>query len=580
MNMLKNARVGVRLYLGFGVTILLLIVLSTIARMKMGTLADLTAMLYQHPFTVSTHLISAEADIIRMERGIKDVLLAGDPAELDAKITAIDNAEKDVNEHLETVGKFYLGDKQDVEAVIKELKAWKPYREKTIELMKTNLRIEAVEWHKTKASPQIAKMEEKFVIIEEFAAKKAAFFVKGAQETAGATYSLIYILVFLAVVVSLAIATFTSRSITRPLNKAVDVANRIAGGDLNVTLPSIEQRDEVGELIVAFDRMTQYLKEMAGVAGRIAGRDLKAQVEPQSAADVLGNAFATMIDNLRSVMTEIQESASVVASSVGEILVTTTQVASGIAETATSVSETTATVEEVKQTAQLSAEKSRDVSENAQAAALVAEQGHSAVTETIDGIGHIKELMATVAESVVMLSEQTQAIDEIITVVGDLAQQSNLLAVNAAIEASKAGEQGKGFTVVAQEIKSLADQSKQATEQVRAILGDIQKATGKSVLAAEQVSKAVEGGVKQAAASGESIGKLAGNIGAAAQAAAQIAASSQQQLAGMEQVAMAMESIKQAAQQNVSGTRQAEQAAHTLNELGQKLKEMVEKYKV
>jgi len=106
-----------------------------------------------------------------------------------------------------------------------------------------------------------------------------------------------------------------------------------------------------------------------------------------------------------------------------------------------------------------------------------------------------------------MLSEQIQAIGEIITVVTDLAQQSNLLAVNAAIEASKAGEHGKGFAVVAQEIKSLADQSKQATEQVRKILGDIQKATGKSVLAAEQVSKAVEGGVKQTAESGESIRK-------------------------------------------------------------------------
>ncbi len=202
------------------------------------------------------------------------------------------------------------------------------------------------------------------------------------------------------------------------------------------------------------------------------------------------------------------------------------------------------------------------------------------MSETLTGINQINGLMETVAESVVMLSEQTQAVGEIITVVNDLAQQSNLLAVNAAIEASKAGEQGKGFAVVAQEIKSLADQSKHATEQVRAILGDIQKATGKSVLAAEQVSKAVEGGVKQATESGESIRKLAESIREAAQAASQIAASSQQQLAGIDQVAVAMENIKQAAQQNVSGTKQAEQAAHALNELGQKLKELVGKYKV
>ena len=152
------------------------------------------------------------------------------------------------------------------------------------------------------------------------------------------------------------------------------------------------------------------------------------------------------------------------------------------------------------------------------------------------------------------MSEQTQDIGEIITTVNDLTQQSNLLAVNAAIEASKAGEHGKGFAVVAQEIKSLADQSKQATAQVRAILSDIQKATSASVMAAEQVSKAVETGVAQAAESGDSIRRLAEAIAESAQAATQIAASSQQQFAGMNQVALAMENIKQASQQNVAST--------------------------
>jgi methyl-accepting chemotaxis protein len=366
-------------------------------------------------------------------------------------------------------------------------------------------------------------------------------------------------------------------AMTGYLQAMAAVSKQIAAGDLAVTLKPVSDQDVLGN---AFADMTGYLRNMAELSKQVAAGDLTVKVKPVSERDVLGNAFADMIENLRRINQEVRDGVNVLALSASEILASTTQVASGIAETATSVSETTATVEEVKQTAQLSTEKSRNVSENAQQAALVAEQGNAAVIETMDGINHIKELMETVAESVVRLSEQTQAIGEIITVVNDLAQQSNLLAVNAAIEASKAGDQGKGFVVVAQEIKSLADQSKQATEQVRSILGDIQKATGKSVLATEQVSKAVENGVTQAAESGESIRKLAESIGASAQAAAQIAASSQQQLAGMEQVAMAMESIKLAAQQNASGTKQAEQAAHTLNELGQKLKEMVGRYKV
>ena len=187
-------------------------------------------------------------------------------------------------------------------------------------------------------------------------------------------------------------------------------------------------------------------------------------------------------ENLQAVNRQVQEAANVLASSVGEILALTTQLASVSTETAVSVNETISTVEEVKQTALLSSQKSRSVSETAQRAVSIAVQGNAAVNSTVEGINHIKGLMESVAESIVRLSEQTQTIGEIITAVSDLAQQSNLLAVNAAIEASKAGEHGKGFAVVAQEIKSLADQSKQATGQVRAILGDIQKATGASVL--------------------------------------------------------------------------------------------------
>jgi methyl-accepting chemotaxis protein len=285
-------------------------------------------------------------------------------------------------------------------------------------------------------------------------------------------------------------------------------------------------------------------------------------------------------DNLRTLNQQVREAANILASSVGEILALTTQLATVSLETAASVNETTSTVAEVKQTAQLSAEKSRSVSEGAQKAASVAQQGNAAVTRTVEGINHIRELMESVGESIVELSEQTQAIGEIMAVVNDLAQQSNLLSVNAAIEAAKAGEHGKGFAVVAQEIRSLADQSKEATGQVRTILSDIQKATSTSVLAAEQVSKAVEGSVNQAAESGEAIRKLLDSIEESAHAATQIAASNQQQFVGMDQIAQAMEAVRQAFQQHVAGTKQAEQAAANLNELGKKLREMVGKYKV
>lgn len=277
---------------------------------------------------------------------------------------------------------------------------------------------------------------------------------------------------------------------------------------------------------------------------------------------------------------QLREAVNRISSSSAEILATTTQLVSSAAETATAVSETTATAEEVRQTANLSSEKARDVSENAQRTASVAEKGKTAVAESVEGINQIKKQTELVAERILKLSEQTQAIGEIITTVNDFAEQSNLLAVNAAIEAAKAGEQGKGFAVVAQEVKTLAEQSKQATGQVRGILSDIQKATSAAVMETEQVGKAVDAGVKKSVESGEAISTLADGIAEAAQAATQIAASSHQQLAGINQITSAMESVKLASQQNVAGAKQAEEAAANLNELGQKLKAMIEEGRI
>ena len=376
------------------------------------------------------------------------------------------------------------------------------------------------------------------------------------------------------------VGVLLTRNIVGPLREVSAAAQRIALGDLSGGVISNGRRDEVGVLAKTFAEMAESLGQMARVAGQISAGDLTVEVRPKSDRDILGKAFATMRDNLRRVTREIQESISVLSSSAQQIVATTTQVASAATETAAAVSETTTTVEEVKQTAQLSSQKAKYVSETAQKVAQVSQGGKKSAAESIDAMKKIREQMESIAESIVRLSEQSQAIGEIMLTVSDLAEQSNLLAVNASIEAAKAGEQGKGFAVVAQEVRNLADQSKQATAQVRTILGDIQKATNAAVMVTEQGSKAVDVGVQQAARAGESVQQLTESIAEAAQAAAQIAASSQQQMAGMDQVALAMESIKTASTQNVASTKQTEGAAKNIDELGRRLKELVAVYKV
>lgn len=195
---------------------------------------------------------------------------------------------------------------------------------------------------------------------------------------------------------------------------------------------------------------------------------------------------------------------------------------------------------------------------------------------TISGIDHMQSEMDVVSDAIKRLIEQSQAVNEVIAVVNDLAGQSNLLSVNASIEASKAGEQGKGFTVVAQEVKSLAEQSKQAVTQVRNILGEIQKASAMAVQAADQSRETIEAGRRQSSESGEAIQNLAKSVNEATQSAVQISASSRQQLAGMEQISQAIESINQAGSQSVSGTRQVEQEVKQLQELATSLSRLVD----
>ncbi len=371
----------------------------------------------------------------------------------------------------------------------------------------------------------------------------------------------------------------TTRAIAQPLGQLTQWAERIATGDLMTESSLEDRRDEVGYLSLAFARMGDYLRDLAEKATLIAQGDLTVVITPRSEQDVLGQTFNAMVANLQQLAAELQEGTSVLATSSQEILSSTSQVSSSAQETATSISEITTTVEEVKQTASLASQKAKHVTAAAQRTVKVSQEGRQSVETFIQSMADIREQMQAVADSIVRLSEQSQSIGDIVASVGDLAEQSNMLGVNASIEAVKAGEHGKGFSVVAQEVKTLAAQSRQATAQVRTILMDIQKAMTNAVMVVEQSDKAVEGGFQQIKASGDTIRTLAESIDESSGAALQIASSSQQQLVGMDQIAVAMGSIKQASQANVEGTRQSEQAARNLHALGLRLKERVAQFK-
>jgi methyl-accepting chemotaxis protein len=339
-------------------------------------------------------------------------------------------------------------------------------------------------------------------------------------------------------------------------------------------------------VLVAFGIARTISKPVVALADKVAQigeGDLTAEIPHQSRDDELGalaTAINKMVSNLRGQIGRIMEGVAVLSSSASEISATVAEVATSSAQTSSAMTETTVTVEELRQAAQRASERAKSVANSAQESVKTSASGKQATDDTVRMMRRLKEQMASMGETVVRLSEHSRAIEAIIASVQDLADQSNLLAVNASIEAARVGEHGKGFAVVAHEIKNLADQSREATEQVRSILDETRKWVSAVVMSTEEGIKAVDGGVQQSILAGESIEKLYAGVEDSARAANEIQSSSDQQSVAIDQVSGGMSNIELAMRQNVSSTSQLESAAKRLADLGGQLKELVERYRI
>ena len=346
--------------------------------------------------------------------------------------------------------------------------------------------------------------------------------------------TLFVILSISALVLGVFAVLLLSRIISDGLRKVVEGAELVSSGDLRIVNAGVgaERGDEVGRL---------------------------------------RTAFHGMVGSLATLVSESRETASSLTAATSQIMSSIRELASSAAQTSSSLSEAAVTVSEVRQGSEMVGTKARSVADSASHTRDVAGNGLDATQDVVAEMDRIGMQMGSIAESVAKLSEQSQAIGEIITTAGDIAEQSNLLAVNAAIEAAKAGEHGRGFAVVAQEVRALAEQSREATARVRTILTDIQKSMSAAVMLTEQGTRAVASGRTRSVEAGKSIEELKHSVEVSFDAATQIAAATQQQIAGMDQIEQVMQSIKDASEQNASAASHVEAAAGDVDGLGQRV---------
>lgn len=572
--------VGTKIAVGFALTLVIFVIAGFVSYRSMAEMTEASQM-RKHTYDVLARITDLQLQLKDLESGPRGFALTGDEAYLrpgqaaagtvDATFADLRRLTQDNPRQQERLARLepFFRDRMTIAREIMDARRTGGV-DAAAQILKSG-RGQAIS---EEISPLFSALEQEENTLLDTRSDQADANAERAQAT------LIYAML-LAAALSGAIGLWLTRNIAGPLGNLTTVAERITVGELGSTvIVSTDRSDEVGMLSRAFDSMTRSLRALAGIADQIAAGDLRGKVPLQGPSDQFGTALTRMSGNLRQQIGGMVEGATVLGSSATEIVASSAQLASSASQTAAAVSETTTTVEEVRQTAHMANQKARAVSDTAQKAVQISNSGRKSIDDVTAGMARIRAQMEAIAESMMRLGEQSQTIGQIIATVEDLAAQSNLLAVNAAIEAAKAGEHGKGFGVVAQEVKSLAEQSRQATDRVRTILGDIQKATTAAVMATEQGSKAVEGGSRQTELAGESIQSLAGSVAEAAQAATQIAASSQQQLIGMDQVAAAMENIKQASTQNVASAKQLETAARGLNDVGQQLRQLVANYAV
>ena len=426
-----------------------------------------------------------------------------------------------------------------------------------------------------------------------------------SDETASALtiiFSVISTLV--ALIVGVWVAITTAKSIIEPLNKLMQVSRQIGDtGDLDHSI-DVKREDEIGELARTFSKMVNYLKEMAAVSEAIAGGDLTVQVQPRSAQDTLGNAFAKMVEGLGRLVRSVRDASSQVASASGQVanasddsakvglqassaidevtstmhemsvnvqnMVKSTQVqASSVSETSASIDQMVASIQRVADTAKVLL----DISNRSR------EEVHSGITtmeKATDGLNRINATITSSGEIIGALGQRADDIGKIIEVIDDLAEQTNLLALNAAIEAARAGEHGLGFAVVADEVRKLAEKSAQSTKEISELIQSIQKEARKAVENMDRSTGIVNEGLDLGGELNSALRKISNVVTEVYKFAQEIGAATNEQSHGSSQIARATTRLNEITHEINSAVEEQASGAHAVVKAMERMRELVQ----
>ena len=345
-------------------------------------------------------------------------------------------------------------------------------------------------------------------------------------------------LAFITVVVILLFNTI----VNKPLKATVDLLKDVAEGDGDLTQRLvITSEDEVGEV---------------------------------------SKWFNIFVDKIHDLILQVKTNASQLSSAVTEIASSAEQSKSGAESQTSKTTEMATSVEQMTSTIMESSQNAASAAESAKKASTAANTGGSVVAETIEGMKAIAKSVTESAKTIGELGKRSEEIGEIISVIDDIADQTNLLALNAAIEAARAGEQGRGFAVVADEVRKLAERTTKATTEIATMIKEIQQTTAEAVTSMEEGTKQVEAGTELAGKAGDSLEEIVGVVNEVVSVIEQIATAANEQSAASEEISTNVGSVATIAQQSAQGADQMASAAEQLNRQSEELSNLVGQFKL
>ncbi len=336
----------------------------------------------------------------------------------------------------------------------------------------------------------------------------------------------------------------------------------------------------IEEVNATLDAVIHPIKESSKALDKIAQGNLTVRMDGDYKGDygLIKESINGLAQSFNDALANVAEAVASTSLMGNEISSSSEQMAAGAQEQSSQTSEVAATVEEMTKTIYETTKNSLKVAEAAKISGVIARQGGNVVNETIEGMNLVAEVVKDSAEKIQALGKSSDQIGEIAQVIDEIADQTNLLALNAAIEAARAGEQGRGFAVVADEVRKLAERTTKATKEIEAMIKQIQKDTSDAVMAMHKGTLEVENGKELADKAGQALSEIIKGADEVVELSGQVAAASEEQSAAAEQISQNVESINAVTRETASGIHQIAKSAENLNQLTDKLQQLISRF--